>query len=910
MLIKCLFPMNYNFLENTLESFESSGKDHFLFYRLASLEEDGIADISRLPYSKKILLEAAIRHCREFSIESRVIEAIASPGKNGVRETEIPFFPARVVLQDFTGVPALVDLASMRNALEKLGGDPEKINPLLPAQLVIDHSVQIDFYGAGSSLKKNLEKEFERNRERYEFLKWGQNSFNNFDVIPPSGGIVHQVNLEYLSKGVQQKKVAAGILIFPDSLVGTDSHTTMVNGLGILGWGVGGIEAEAVMLGQPIYMLLPKVVGFKITGKLSREATSTDIALYVTQILREKNVVGKFIEFYGKGLSSMPLPDRATISNMAPEYGATASFFPIDVEALSYLEKTGRPKEDILLVRDYMEAQGLFRWDDTPDPVFDEYVELDLSTIKPSIAGPKRPQDRIDLDQVKIEVQKKFTDPVKENGYGLSPENLGESFEISPGGEKISHGSVAIASITSCTNTSNPILILTAALLAKKAVEKGLNVPSFVKTSLAPGSRVVSEYLAESGLMPFLEKLGFHIVGFGCTTCIGNSGPLDPEVSRVIEEKELVVVSVLSGNRNFEGRIHPLVRANFLASPPLVVAYSIAGNISIDFYKEPIGISDKGEEIFLKDIWPEKEEVESLMASVMDPKAYLDIYGQIHEFNPLWNEIPVSKSKLFNWNDQSTYIQNPPFFDGLKVTLDPVKKIENARVLVKVRDSITTDHISPAGIIGEKTAAGAFLISRGIEPLDFNTYGSRRGNDKVMTRGTFANIRLKNELAPGTEGGFTIYFPDKEILTIFEASEKYKKDKTPLVVLAGKDYGMGSSRDWAAKGTFLLGVRAVIAASYERIHRSNLVGMGVLPLQFRGGENADTLGIKGDEYFTINIDDGVKPSQEIDVEIRDENGKSMSFKTICRIDTPIEVEYFKNGGILQTVLRKFLRENR
>jgi aconitate hydratase len=885
-----------------------SGTDNIYYYRLAALAEKG--NVGRLPFSIKILLEALLRTCDGFEVTPEDVELLAAWDAKSPVKSELPFKPGRVILQDFTGVPAVVDLAAMRAAMSRLGGDPRKINPQVPVDLVIDHSVQVDRFGSAFALFYNAEREFERNRERYEFLKWGQEAFGNFQVVPPATGIVHQVNLEYLGKVVMTSPEDDGHVAYFDSLVGTDSHTTMINGLGILGWGVGGIEAEAVMLGQPIYMLTPEVMGVRLTGGLPEGATATDLVLVVTEMLRERGVVGKFVEFFGSGLSTMSLPDRATIANMCPEYGATVGFFPVDVETLNYMRRTGRPEELVDLVERYTKEQGLFRTDDTPDPAYTEVMELDLSTVEPSLAGPKRPQDRVRLADMKEAYQKALRAPVGPRGYGLSEDDIKRTAVVSNGHDvEISHGAVVIAAITSCTNTSNPSVMLGAGLLARKAVEKGLTVPPYVKTSMAPGSRVVDLYLKSSGLLPYLEELGFHIVGFGCTTCIGNSGPLPEPVSEAIHQGDLVVSSVLSGNRNFEGRVHPETKTNYLASPPLVVAYALAGTTDIDLINEPLGIGKDGEPVYLAEIWPTNEEIRVTVTRSLRPEMFKEQYANVHTGNETWNAIPTRGGDLYDWDPESTYIQEPPFFVDLTPQVQPIGNIKGARVLVKVGDSVTTDHISPAGAISRNSPAAEYLMERGVTPRDFNSYGSRRGNDRVMTRGTFANVRLRNQMAPGTEGGWTTYLPTGECMTIFDASLKYKEDGSPLVVLAGKDYGMGSSRDWAAKGTLLLGVKMVIVESYERIHRSNLVGMGVLPLQFKPGENAATLGLDGTEIFsTVNLTNDLQPWQEITIRAVRENGWELTFQTTCRIDTPVEVEYYRNGGILHTVLRQLLKE--
>ncbi|MDX1413016.1 MAG: aconitate hydratase AcnA [Candidatus Promineifilaceae bacterium] len=878
------------------------------YYRLSKLAEYG--GINRLPFSIKILLEALLRNCDGYEVTPEDVIKLAGWKATGDKRDELPFKPGRVILQDFTGVPAVVDLAALRSAMARLGGDPQKINPQVPVDLVIDHSVQVDRFGSAFALMYNAEREFERNRERYEFLKWGKEAFENFRVVPPATGIVHQVNLEYLGQVVMTKPERDGLVAFPDSLVGTDSHTTMINGLGILGWGVGGIEAEAVMLGQPIYMLTPDVIGVKITGSLPEGATATDLVLLVTQMLREKGVVGKFVEFFGSGLSSMTLADRATIANMCPEYGATVGYFPVDQETLNYLRSTGRPSELVGLVETYTKAQGIFRTDDTPDPVYTDVVYLDLDSVVPSLAGPKRPQDRIALADMKSTYRKTLLAPVGPQGLGLQEDELARTAIVSNGQEvEIGHGAVVIAAITSCTNTSNPSVMLAAGLLAKNAVDKGLTVPPYVKTSLAPGSRVVEDYLVRSGLLPYLEQIGFYIVGFGCTTCIGNSGPIPEPVSEAVREGDLVVSSVLSGNRNFEGRVHALTRTNYLASPPLVVAYALAGSTNIDLLNEPLGAGRDGEPVFLKDIWPTNDDIQRTIQESLTADMFTERYSSIWDSNENWNEIPVGKSAIYKWEESSTYIQEPPFFTELTPEIAPIENIENARVLVKVGDSITTDHISPAGAISSNSPAAKYLREHGVEPLEFNTYGSRRGNDRVMTRGTFANIRLRNHLAPGTEGGWTTYLPTYEVMSIYEASLKYQESKTPLVVLAGKDYGMGSSRDWAAKGVLLLGVKMAIAESFERIHRSNLVGMGVLPLEYKTGETAESLGLDGSEIFsTLNLADDLVPGQSIKVKAVKRDGTEIVFKTVCRIDTPVEVDYYRNGGILHTVLRNFLND--
>ncbi|MCC9607840.1 aconitate hydratase AcnA [Blastopirellula sp. JC732] len=878
-------------------------------YRIRRLQDQGLCDIDSLPYSIRILLEAVLRSCDGFVVSEDDVRRLAAWNPQNPDPSEVPFMPARVVLQDFTGVPAVVDLAAMRSAMKRLGGDPNKINPLIPVDLVIDHSVQVDAFGHADSLEKNVELEFQRNGERYEFLRWGQKALDNFRAVPPNVGIVHQVNLEFLAKGVFVRDDAKGPVAIPDSLVGTDSHTTMINGLGVVGWGVGGIEAEAVMLGQPIYMLTPEVVGFEITGQLAPGVTATDLVLTVTQILRKEGVVGKFVEFFGEGVSKMSLADRATIANMAPEYGATMGFFPVDAETLNYLRRTGRTEEEVALVETYTKELGIFRSDDAPTPKFTTLLKLDVSTVEPSMAGPKRPQDRVALANMKSEFQRSLKAPIDQRGFALADEELAKTGTVQENGssETIGHGAVVIAAITSCTNTSNPSVMLAAGLLARNAVAKGLRVPSYVKTSLAPGSRVVTDYLNKAGLMDDLEALGFSLVGYGCTTCIGNSGPLPDPVAAAVTSGNLVASAVLSGNRNFEGRVNPLVKANYLASPPLVVAYAIAGSTDIDLVTEPIGKGSDGADVYLKDIWPTSEEVLATIDSAVTPDMFQTQYNSAFESNPTWNKIAVVEGELYDWNDDSTYIQEPPFMVDMGVEPDALQPIAGARVLALLGDSVTTDHISPAGAIAKDSPAGRYLIEKGVQPIDFNSYGSRRGNDRVMHRGTFANIRIRNRLAPGTEGGWTRYLPTGEVMAIYDAAEKYKADGTPLVVLAGKEYGTGSSRDWAAKGTFLLGVKSVITSSFERIHRSNLVGMGILPLEFPAGKSWETLGLTGEESFDIVVADDLLPGGQVPVKATRPDGSVLEFTAKCRIDTPVEMEYYRNGGILQTVLRKLLK---
>jgi aconitate hydratase len=904
-------------MSNKLDSFGAkgtfdTGSGKAIIYRLSKLVQDGVGQVDRLPFSMKIMLENVLRNLDGNAVSEEDVKNIAGWDPDNMLDIEIPYIPARVIFQDFTGVPAVVDLAALRSAMARIGGDPQKINPVVPVDLVIDHSVQVDVFGRADAISRNSEIEFVRNRERFEFLHWGQKAFDNFKVVPPATGIVHQVNLEYLAKVVQIYKDNEGNdVALPDTLVGTDSHTTMINGLGVLGWGVGGIEAEAAMLGQPIYMLMPQVVGFKLMGSLPEGATATDLVLVVTEILRAKGVVGKFVEFYGAGLSNMTLPDRATIANMAPEYGATMGFFPVDDEALAYLARTGRDQNLITLVERYAKEQGIFRTDSTTDPVFNDTLELDLSTVEPSLAGPQRPQDRILLRDMKPAFNTALRAPVGPKGYALSDEQVSSKAAVRDNGSsaEIGHGAVVIAAITSCTNTSNPSVMVAAGLLAKKAVEKGLNRKPYVKTSLAPGSKVVTEYLDKAGLTEYLEKIGFYTVGYGCTTCIGNSGPLPEPVREAIYEGDLVAAAVLSGNRNFAGRIGPDVRANYLASPPLVVAYALAGTVDVDLNNDPIGQDENGADVYLKDIWPTQKEILDVIQTSLSPDMFNEQYGNVYNGNEMWNEIPSTDEAVYQWDEDSTYIQEPPFFIDLPVDPAPIQPISGSRVLVKAGDSITTDHISPAGSIAINSPAGKYLQDHDVSPQYFNSYGSRRGNDRVMTRGTFANVRMRNQLVPGSEGGVTYYLPTGEEMSIYDAAMKYISDKTPLVVLAGKDYGMGSSRDWAAKGTFLLGVRAVIAASYERIHRSNLVMMGVLPLQFSDGETWQSLGLTGHETFDFpDLSDNLKPGQLLTVKATDEDGKVTEFKAKARVDTPIEVEYYRNGGILQTVLRNFLKQ--
>ncbi len=893
---------------NARTSFELNGK-HYHYYRLNALEEAGIGKVSKLPYSVKVLLESVLRQYDGRVIKKEHVENLAKWGTDELKEVDVPFKPARVILQDFTGVPAVVDLASLRKAMADLGGDPDKINPEKTVDLVIDHSVQVDAYGSADSLRINMDYEFERNAERYQFLNWAQKSFNNYRAVPPATGIVHQVNLEFLADVVHVADVDGELEAYPDTLVGTDSHTTMINGLGVLGWGVGGIEAEAGMLGQPSYFPVPEVVGVKLTGELPNGATATDLALKVTQVLRSQGVVGKFVEFFGPGVSALPLADRATIANMAPEYGATCGFFPIDDESLAYMRLTGREEEQVKIVEEYCKANGLF-FDPTLEPVYTNVVEIDLSVIEANLSGPKRPQDLIPLSKMKEEFVKAVSAPQGNQGFGLQADELEKSAAVkfNNGDETtIKTGAVAIASITSCTNTSNPYVLVGAGLVAKKAVELGMEVPKFVKTSLAPGSKVVTGYLRDSGLLPYLEQIGFNLVGYGCTTCIGNSGPLKEEIEKTIAENDLLVTSVLSGNRNFEGRIHPLVKANYLASPPLVVAYALAGTVNIDFATEAIGKDKDGNDVFFKDIWPLTAEVNDVVKRTVTPELFRREYENVFDDNERWNEIKTSNEPLYTWDEDSTYIANPPFFEGLSPEPGTVEPLTGLRVVGKFGDSVTTDHISPAGAIGKNTPAGKYLLEKGVQPRDFNSYGSRRGNHEVMMRGTFANIRIRNQIAPGTEGGFTTYWPTGEVTSIYDACMKYKEEGTGLIVLAGKDYGMGSSRDWAAKGTNLLGIKTVLAESFERIHRSNLVLMGVLPLQFKAGESAETLGLTGKETIDVQVGENVKPHDLLKVTATDEAGNKKEFEVVVRFDSEVEIDYYRHGGILQMVLREKLQ---
>ena len=896
----------------------------FTIYSLRNLEKSLSINLSRLPISLRILLENLLRREDGRIVRKEDIEGLLQWDPKSIPDREIAFMPARVLLQDFTGVPCVVDLAVMRDAMIEMGGDPNKINPLQPVDLVIDHSVQVDEYGTPTAFSNNAALEFERNHERYAFLRWGQQAFKNFRVVPPDTGIVHQVNLEYLAQVVFSTQDTNNLIAYPDTVVGTDSHTTMINGLGILGWGVGGIEAEAAMLGQPISMLIPQVIGFKLYGKLQPGATATDLVLTVTQMLRKKGVVGKFVEFFGAGLTSLSVADRATIANMAPEYGATIGFFPADAETINFLKFSGRNEEQVKLVEAYLKEQGLLHSSETPTPEFSDTLELDLGTIEPCIAGPKRPQDRISLAKSKTSYRNSLIEMLESKGNSIDKSKVSDwlqnketvvqpdflkkiSVEIAGNQHQLQHGSVVIAAITSCTNTSNPSVLIAAGLLAKKAAEKGLKSKPWVKTSLAPGSKVVAEYLKATNLIKPLESFGFHIVGYGCTTCIGNSGPLPELIAKTIQDNELITSAVLSGNRNFEGRVNPHARANYLASPPLVVAYAIAGTMDVDFEKDPIGLGINNEQIFLKDIWPSPQEIEQTMQQSLRSDMFRNGYANVFDGDANWQKLQVPKGVQYSWNANSTYIKAAPYFDNLTREPKPLENIQGAKVLALFGDSITTDHISPAGSFGEKTPAGIFLISLGVQKKDFNQYGARRGNHEIMMRGTFANIRLKNLLLHGIEGGVTLHPSSKDPISIYDAAMKYKEEQIPLIIIAGKEYGSGSSRDWAAKGPALLGVRAVIAESYERIHRSNLVGMGVLPLQFEEGQNYQSIGLTGFETFSFEgISTDLKPGKKISVAAISNEGMKKNFSVICRIDTQNEVDYYRHGGILQFVLRSLL----
>lgn len=916
---------------NAKAAINVNGND-YSYIRLAALQEQGVGNIDKMPYSIRVLLEAMVRNLDGFVVTNDDISGLANYDAKNVQSVEMPFMPGRVVLQDFTGVPCVVDLAAMRDAMKNLGGDPEQINPAVACDLVIDHSVQVDDFATFVALTINAEKEFSRNNERYTFLKWGQESLDNFRAVPPATGIVHQVNLEYLARGCLVKDMNGERFVYPDSLVGTDSHTTMINGVGVLGWGVGGIEAEAVMCGQPVYMLTPEVVGFKLTGKMPEGATATDLVLTVTQMLRAHGVVEKFVEFYGPGLAELTVPDRATIANMAPEYGATCGFFPIDAKTIEYFRFTAKTDEEVALTEAWAKASGFFWTPDAPEPEFGAVLELDLGSVKPCVSGPKRPQDRIELADLQNAWETMLTAPMGPQGLGVDPEKVDNCVEITHTEEShpseigiksdLCHGSIVIAAITSCTNTSNPDVLIAAGLVARKARALGLNRKPWVKTSLAPGSKVVTEYLDKANLTDDLNAIGFNTVGYGCTTCIGNSGPLPREIEAGIKEGGLAVTSILSGNRNFEGRIHPEIKGNFLASPPLVVAYALAGRIDVDVYNEPLCQTPDGKDVYLKDIWPTNDEILKLKMQAVTTEQFAEKYSAVYTENETWNAVPVSKSELFPWEDKSTYIQNPPFFEGMTEDAPGFQPITDARVLCLLADSVTTDHISPAGRIEPETPAGQYLIGQGVSVNDFNSFGSRRGNDRVMTRGTFANVRVKNKIAADQdtgdqpEGGWTRNFTKGNDLSsapveyIFDAAMDYKAAGTQLVVIAGKDYGMGSSRDWAAKGTLLLGVKAVIAESFERIHRSNLVFMGVLPLVFKDGQDSASLGIQGDETFDILMPQSIEPRCDVRVKATRPDGTSFEFVTMCRVDTPVEIEYFRNGGILHTVIRKKLNESK
>jgi aconitate hydratase len=901
---------NSHNLFETRRQFDLGNGRQGTFYSLPQLEKAGVGPVSKLPVSIRLVLESVLRNCDGKRVSEQNVRELANWKPKAARTEEIPFVVARIVLQDFTGVPLLVDLAAMRSAVARLGKNPKLIEPLVPVDLVVDHSVQVDFYGTADAMARNLDLEFSRNRERYQFLKWGMQAFETFKVVPPGIGIVHQVNLEYLAKGVLASPAS---LYYPDTLVGTDSHTTMINGLGIVGWGVGGIEAEAGMLGQPVYFLTPDVVGVHLTGALREGVTATDLALTVTQMLRKAKVVGMFVEYYGPGAAALPVVDRATIANMAPEYGATMGFFPIDAECVNFLRATGRSEEQCRIYENYYRAQGLFGIPKKGDIAYSVELELDLATVVPSVAGPKRPQDRIELPNLKREFVSALAKPVAEGGFGKAGDEAGEK-----GNGQLRHGSVLIAAITSCTNTSNPSVMLAAGLLAKKAVERGLKVNPVVKSSLAPGSRVVTDYLDKTGLQPYLDQLGFNVVGYGCTTCIGNSGPLSAPVEDAIAKYDLVAASVLSGNRNFEARVHQNIKANFLMSPPLVVAFALAGRVDIDLSQEPIGKGKDGREVYLRDIWPTLKEVRDQMQAALKPEVFQQLYRNFAEQNPKWNEIPAAAGDVYQWDTRSTYIQEPPFFANFGQQPGHIAEIKGARALGIFGDSVTTDHISPAGSIKKTSPAGKYLLEQGVAFEDFNSYGSRRGNDRVMTRGTFANVRIKNLMAPGTEGGVTRCFAGKgcacapgETVSIYDAAMAYQKEGTPLVILAGQEYGTGSSRDWAAKGTALLGVKAVVAQSFERIHRSNLVGMGVLPLQFKEGTTAQTLKLDGTETFDVQgLGAGLKPQQDLALRITRANGQAETVPVACRIDTPIEIDYYQHGGIVPYVLRQLLGVDR
>lgn len=890
------------------------GKGSRVYYSLPALEADGVGPISRLPACIRVVLESVLRHCDGKTITEEDVRRLANWKASDPDRSEIPFVVSRIALQDFTGVPLLVDLAAMRSAVVRLGKDPKSIEPLVPVDLVVDHSVQVDRSGTVDAFKTNLDIEFERNRERYGFLKWGQQAFDTFQVVPPSMGIVHQVNLEYLARVVFEKQVNGNTLLYPDSLVGTDSHTTMINGLGIVGWGVGGIEAEAGMLGQPVYFQTPEVIGVHTTGALREGVTATDLALHVTQMLRREHVVGKFVEFYGEGAENLTVADRSTVANMAPEYGATMGFFPIDDKTLQYLRLTGRPEKTVQQVKAYFEAQGMYGVPQAGEVEYTKSLHLDLADVVPGVAGPKRPQDWIDLPDLKDRFRSLFTMPVEEGGFGKGGEEFTRSVRVGSGeggvalaGPRIGHGSVLIAAITSCTNTSNPNVMIAAGLVAKKAVERGLTVGETVKTSLAPGSRVVTDYLRETGLQTYLDRIGFNLVGYGCTTCIGNSGPLADPIETATREGDLVVASVLSGNRNFEARVHGSIRANFLMSPPLVVAYALAGTVDINLEEDPLGTTPDGAPVYLRDIWPSQREIEELVTSGLKSEMFTGQYAKILQASPQWHSIATSSGDVYDWQKESTYIQEPPFFDDFSMETSRIIDLEGMRPLAILGDSVTTDHISPAGAFHPETPAGQFLLSQGVEPKDFNSYGSRRGNDRIMTRGTFANVRIKNRMAHGREGGFTRLMPEGDLLPIYDACQEYKRRGVSTIVFAGTDYGMGSSRDWAAKGTRLLGVKAVVARSFERIHRSNLIGMGVLPLEFLHGENPDSLGLDGSEVVSIKgLSDDLEPGMNLHLFVQRADGSRLKTQVKLRIDTAVEIEYYRHGGILPYVLRRII----
>ncbi len=899
------------YVSQSLSSLKVNG-NLFHYFRINSLEEMGFTKIKRLPYSIKVLLEAALRSYDGISVTDEHIEKLASwDGKDDTNQ-EVPFKPARILLHDTTGLPALVDLAGMRETVNRLGGDPAIVNPSIPVDLVVDHSVTVDYFGTADALKANEQTEFNRNYERFRFFKWAQKAFNNLNIVPPSTGIMHQINMEFLSKLVRKKETTNGeTYIFPDSLVGTDSHTTMINGMGIVAWGVGGIEAEAAMLDQPLYFVTPKVIGFRIVGELPEGTTSTDLALTITNILRAKGVVGKFVEFFGPGVSKMSVADRATIANMAPEYGATMGLFPVDKETINYFRSIGKSEEQISIIESYFKAQNMFIDSESIEPEYPELIELDLSTVVPCLAGPKRPQDRVELTKMKQSFQKSLHDPIDQGGYGVAASKQQKQVQITlASGAKtaITHGSVVLAAITSCTNTSNPSVLISAGLLARNAIEKGLSKPAFVKTSLTPGSRVVTDYLSRSGLLNYMEKLGFYIAGYGCATCIGNSGPLPVEIGKAIVDNDLSTAAVLSGNRNFEGRVHPQVKANYLASPPLVVAYALAGTVNIDFSTEPIGYNEENEPVFLREIWPTSTEIQDYMNEWINPELYRSRYASVYDTNEKWNNIQAPESDLYEWDEKSTYIQEPPFLNNLFDQDKGIKEIRAARVLALLGDSVTTDHASPSGAIKPDSVAGQYLSSQGVKQADFNSYPSRRGNHLVLMRGAFANVRLRNQLVPDSEGGITKHFPSGEVMSIYDAAMKYQATNTNLVIVAGKEYGTGSSRDWAAKGPYLLGVKFILAESFERIHRSNLIGMGVLPLQFTDGKNKDILGITGRETFeTIGLDHNIQPGHTIQIRATREDGSQFTFNALVRLDSIVEVEYYQNGGIMQTVVKKLMK---